>query len=96
MKQLLAAIAMSPIISLSGIAVAGEPVKLDNSQMDKVTAGQTIDPLLLTNPTTLLLLTFLGGAVGSPVIATGGGPSGVTVTTGPGTVAVTATVRSGS
>jgi hypothetical protein len=97
MKQLLAAITMSLIISLSGMAVAGEPVKLDDSQMDKVTAGQTIPPVLLTNPTTFLLLTFLGGALGfQPLIATSGGPSGVTVITGPGTVGVTATVRAGS
>jgi hypothetical protein len=97
MKQLWAAIAMVPIILLSGIAVAGEPVKLDDSQMDKVTAGLIITPALQTNPTTFLLLTFLGGALGSqPFFATSGGSSQSTVTTTPGGVAVTATARSGS
>lgn len=37
MKHLLATVVALPL--LSSVALAGQPVKLDNSQMDKVTAG---------------------------------------------------------
>ena len=37
MKHLLATVVAIPL--LSGVAFAGEPMKLDNSQMDQITAG---------------------------------------------------------
>ncbi len=39
MKRVLVAITISPIIAFSSAALASQRVKLDNSQMDKVTAG---------------------------------------------------------
>lgn len=39
MKKLFAALAVLPLLSISGVAMADQPVPLTNGQMDQVTAG---------------------------------------------------------
>ncbi|MBV8094106.1 MAG: hypothetical protein JOY71_07585 [Acetobacteraceae bacterium] len=59
MKKLLAGVAALPF--LAGVALAGQPVALNDTQMDKVTAGFDFAELDVSNVSATLVLAYEPG-----------------------------------
>jgi hypothetical protein len=92
MRQIL--LATAALIGMSGAALAAEPVALSDSQLDNVTAGQTIKntavPVVFSNgggviaPQAAAVLPAVGGPVpfpGTPGVTVGPTTSGVNLVT---------------